>query len=139
MARALALAERGLYTTTPNPRVGCVIVKDGAVIGEGWHERAGAPHAEVNALADARARGLDPRGATLYVTLEPCNHTGPHAAVHRRRDRGRHRTCRRGDGRPEPGSGPRRATRLRAAGIAVDVGLLRATRRASSTSASCRG
>ena len=53
MARALALAERGLYTTTPNPRVGCVIVKDGEVVGEGWHQRAGLPHAEVNALADA--------------------------------------------------------------------------------------
>jgi diaminohydroxyphosphoribosylaminopyrimidine deaminase/5-amino-6-(5-phosphoribosylamino)uracil reductase len=76
MKRALELAERGLYTTTPNPRVGCVIVKDGAVIGEGWHERAGLAHAEVNALADARARGHDPRGATLYVTLEPCNHAG---------------------------------------------------------------
>ncbi len=76
MARALALAERGLLTTTPNPRVGCVIVKDGAVIGEGWHERAGEAHAEVNALADAKARGRDPRGATLYVTLEPCNHEG---------------------------------------------------------------
>ena len=76
MARALALAERGLYTTTPNPRVGCVIVSDGEVIGEGWHERAGAPHAEANALADAKARGHDPRGATLYVTLEPCNHIG---------------------------------------------------------------
>jgi len=76
MARALALAERGLYTTTPNPRVGCVIVADGTVIGEGWHERAGAPHAEANALADVAARGRSPRGATMYVTLEPCNHTG---------------------------------------------------------------
>ena len=76
MARALALAERGLYTATPNPRVGCIIVKNGAVIGEGWHERAGAPHAEANALADVNARGHDPRGATAYVTLEPCNHTG---------------------------------------------------------------
>ena len=76
MTRALALAERGLYTTTPNPRVGCVVVKDGAVIGEGWHESAGLAHAEVNALADATAHGHDPRGATLYVTLEPCNHAG---------------------------------------------------------------
>lgn len=76
MARALALAERGLNTTTPNPRVGCVIVRDGVRIGEGWHERAGGPHAEVAALADATSRGADPRGATLYVTLEPCNHTG---------------------------------------------------------------
>ncbi len=76
MAQALALAERGLYTTTPNPRVGCVIVKDGVAIGEGWHERAGGAHAEINALADAATRGVDPRGATIYVTLEPCNHTG---------------------------------------------------------------
>ncbi|HEY7945111.1 MAG TPA: bifunctional diaminohydroxyphosphoribosylaminopyrimidine deaminase/5-amino-6-(5-phosphoribosylamino)uracil reductase RibD, partial [Casimicrobiaceae bacterium] len=76
MARALDLAGRGLYTTTPNPRVGCVLVRDGRVIGEGWHERAGEAHAEVRALADARARGNDPRGATAYVTLEPCNHQG---------------------------------------------------------------
>ena len=77
MARALALAERGLYTTTPNPRVGCVIVAAASVIGEGWHERAGEAHAEVDALRDARARGgATLRGATLYVTLEPCNHAG---------------------------------------------------------------
>jgi diaminohydroxyphosphoribosylaminopyrimidine deaminase/5-amino-6-(5-phosphoribosylamino)uracil reductase len=76
MARALALAGRGLYTTTPNPRVGSVIVKDGVVIGEGFHVRPGEHHAEVNALADARARGNDSRGATLYVTLEPCNRNG---------------------------------------------------------------
>lgn len=73
MARALELAGRGLYTATPNPRVGCVIVREGAVAGEGWHERAGAPHAEVNALAAAGARA---RGATAYVSLEPCVHQG---------------------------------------------------------------
>ena len=73
MARALELAERGLYTATPNPRVGCVIVREGAVVGEGWHERAGAPHAEANALAAAGARA---RGATAYVSLEPCVHQG---------------------------------------------------------------
>ena len=73
MARALELAERGLYTTAPNPRVGCVIVREGETVGEGWHERAGAPHAEVNALAAAGARA---RGATAYVTLEPCAHHG---------------------------------------------------------------
>ncbi|MDH5537357.1 MAG: bifunctional diaminohydroxyphosphoribosylaminopyrimidine deaminase/5-amino-6-(5-phosphoribosylamino)uracil reductase RibD, partial [Betaproteobacteria bacterium] len=73
MARALALAERGLYTTTPNPRVGCVIVRDGTVAGEGWHERAGSPHAEVNALA---AAGRAARGATAYLALEPCVHHG---------------------------------------------------------------
>jgi diaminohydroxyphosphoribosylaminopyrimidine deaminase/5-amino-6-(5-phosphoribosylamino)uracil reductase len=73
MARALELAERGLYTATPNPRVGCVIAGGGEVLGEGWHERAGAPHAEVNALAAAGARA---RGATAYVSLEPCAHRG---------------------------------------------------------------
>ncbi len=73
MARALRLAEHGLYTTTPNPRVGCVIVKDGEVVGEGWHEKAGEPHAEVHAL---RAAGEKARGATAYVSLEPCSHHG---------------------------------------------------------------
>ncbi len=73
MAHALRLAERGLYTTSPNPRVGCVLVKDGILIGEGWHERAGEPHAEIHAL---RAAGEKARGATAYVTLEPCSHHG---------------------------------------------------------------
>lgn len=73
MARALRLAERGLYTTMPNPRVGCVLVKHGQIIGEGWHYRAGEGHAEVNALAQA---GEQARDATAYVTLEPCSHTG---------------------------------------------------------------
>ena len=73
MAQALRLAERGLYTTMPNPRVGCVLVKNGEVVGEGWHIRAGEGHAEVNALA---AAGENARGATAYVTLEPCSHTG---------------------------------------------------------------
>jgi diaminohydroxyphosphoribosylaminopyrimidine deaminase/5-amino-6-(5-phosphoribosylamino)uracil reductase len=73
MARALQLAERGLYSTSPNPRVGCVLVRDGAVVGEGWHVRAGEAHAEVHAL---QAAGAAARGATAYVTLEPCNHHG---------------------------------------------------------------
>jgi diaminohydroxyphosphoribosylaminopyrimidine deaminase/5-amino-6-(5-phosphoribosylamino)uracil reductase len=73
MARALQLAARGLNTTRPNPRVGCVIVRDGEVIGEGWHERAGEPHAETRAL---RAAGAGAHGATCYVTLEPCSHHG---------------------------------------------------------------
>jgi len=73
MTRALALAARGLYSTSPNPRVGCVIVRDGEVVGEGWHEAAGMPHAEVNALQQAAAGA---RGATAYVTLEPCSHHG---------------------------------------------------------------
>ncbi len=72
MQRALALAEQGRFSVSPNPMVGCVIVRDGAVIAEGWHERAGDAHAEVNAL---RACG-DARGATMYVTLEPCSHHG---------------------------------------------------------------
>jgi len=72
MVRALELAERGRYSTSPNPMVGCVIVRDGVVIGEGFHERAGEPHAEINAL---RAAG-DARGATMYVTLEPCSRQG---------------------------------------------------------------
>ncbi|WP_423897451.1 bifunctional diaminohydroxyphosphoribosylaminopyrimidine deaminase/5-amino-6-(5-phosphoribosylamino)uracil reductase RibD [Candidatus Pelagadaptatus aseana] len=76
MARAIRLARNGLYTTMPNPRVGCVLVKDGAVIAEGWHARAGEGHAEVQALADARDRGVEVAGATAYVTLEPCSHTG---------------------------------------------------------------
>jgi diaminohydroxyphosphoribosylaminopyrimidine deaminase/5-amino-6-(5-phosphoribosylamino)uracil reductase len=73
MARALALAERGLYTTTPNPRVGCVVANGQKILGEGWHEKAGSPHAEVIALGQAGAAAA---GATVYVTLEPCNHYG---------------------------------------------------------------
>ncbi|MGM8936579.1 bifunctional diaminohydroxyphosphoribosylaminopyrimidine deaminase/5-amino-6-(5-phosphoribosylamino)uracil reductase RibD [Pseudomonas neustonica] len=73
MSRALTLAARGLYTTEPNPRVGCVLVKGEQVVGEGWHVQAGEGHAEVNALAQA---GEQARGATAYVTLEPCSHVG---------------------------------------------------------------
>lgn len=73
MARALHLARRGLYTTDPNPRVGCVLVRSGQIVGEGWHEITGEPHAEIHAL---RAAGEAARGATAYVTLEPCSHYG---------------------------------------------------------------
>lgn len=78
MAQAIRLAERGLYTTDPNPRVGCVLVKNGEVIGEGWHERAGEPHAEIMALLTAKNKGADDqvKGATAYVSLEPCCHHG---------------------------------------------------------------
>ena len=73
MKMALALAEKGRGYTSPNPMVGAVVVKDGRVVGRGWHEKAGKPHAEVNAIDDA---GIHAVGATIYVTLEPCNHTG---------------------------------------------------------------
>jgi len=73
MARALRLAKKGLYTAHPNPRVGCVMVKDGQIVGEGWHEYTGGPHAEINALQQA---GDKARGAMVYVTLEPCCHDG---------------------------------------------------------------
>ena len=73
MARALELAAKGMNTATPNPRVGCVIVNRGVIVGEGWHHKAGEPHAEANALA---AAGDNAHGATVYVTLEPCAHTG---------------------------------------------------------------
>ena len=73
MAEAMRLARLGLYSTTPNPRVGCVIVSDGQIVGRGWHVRAGEAHAEVHALREAAEHA---RGATAYVTLEPCNHTG---------------------------------------------------------------
>lgn len=76
MQTALSLAEKGLGEVEPNPAVGCVIVKDGQVIGQGWHRQFGGPHAEVEALADCRAKGHDPAGAAMYVTLEPCCHTG---------------------------------------------------------------
>jgi diaminohydroxyphosphoribosylaminopyrimidine deaminase/5-amino-6-(5-phosphoribosylamino)uracil reductase len=73
MRRALELAAKGLYTTSPNPRVGCVVAKEEAIVGEGWHEKAGGPHAEVVAIGNA---GNRVEGATLYVNLEPCSHQG---------------------------------------------------------------
>jgi diaminohydroxyphosphoribosylaminopyrimidine deaminase / 5-amino-6-(5-phosphoribosylamino)uracil reductase len=73
MAQALQLAEKGLYSASPNPRVGCILVRDSQVVGSGWHERAGGHHAEINALA---AAGAEARGATAYITLEPCSHQG---------------------------------------------------------------
>ena len=76
MSRALSLASKGLRTTSPNPMVGCVIVKDGRIIGKGWHHKCGNPHAEIEALNDAKSRGEDVSGSTVYVTLEPCSHYG---------------------------------------------------------------
>ena len=120
MARALQLAARGQYTTSPNPVVGCVLVRDDAVIGEGWHVRAGEAHAEVNALADAG----DARGATAYVTLEPCAHHGrtppcTQALI----DAGiREVVCAVADPNPDSGGG---IAALEAAGITVRRGLMR--------------
>ena len=122
MARAIALTERGRDTATPNPAVGCVIVKDGRVIGEGWHDRAGAPHAEVNALA---ACTESPEGATVYVSLEPCAHQGrtPPCADTLVKARVARVVAAVED--PNPLVHGYGAARLRDAGIRVDIGLMR--------------
>ena len=119
LARALELAARGLYTTDPNPRVGCVIANGDNVLGEGWHVRAGEAHAEVNAL---RAAGSQARGATAYVSLEPCSHTGrtpPCADALIAAGVARVVCCTRD---PFPKVAGRGIERLRHAGIAVRVG-----------------
>ncbi len=126
MARALELARNGLYSTHPNPRVGCVIVQGAQIVGEGWHARAGEPHAEVYALRQAGAKA---RGATAYVTLEPCSHHGRtppcadaliHAGVARV-------VVAMQDPNPQvAGSG---LARLQAAGISVQCGVLEAEAR----------
>ena len=127
MAQAIALAKRGIYSTHPNPRVGCVIVKDGKIVGEGFHIRAGQGHAEVNALTMA---GDNAQGATAYVTLEPCSHHGrtpPCAEA----------LVKAGVARvvaamtdPNPQVAGRGLKRLRDAGIEVSSGVLEAEARA---------
>ena len=121
MARALELAALGLYTTDPNPRVGCVLVRDGEVVGEGWHVRAGQPHAEVHAL---RSAGGQASGATAYVTLEPCSHTGrtPPCADALIAAGVERVVCATLD--PNPRVAGAGVARLRAAGIAVTTGIL---------------
>lgn len=121
MAQALELARRGLYTTTPNPRVGCVIAKGGAVLGTGWHERAGLPHAEINALAQAGARA---RGATMYVTLEPCSHHGKTPPCTEAIIRGRIGRVIAAMQDPNPRVSGEGFARLREARVAVQAGLL---------------
>jgi diaminohydroxyphosphoribosylaminopyrimidine deaminase / 5-amino-6-(5-phosphoribosylamino)uracil reductase len=121
LARALELAARALYTTDPNPRVGCVIADAGHVVGEGWHVRAGEGHAEVNAL---RAAGAKARGATVYLSLEPCSHTGrtpPCADALIAAGVGRVVCCTR-DPNPKVAGGG--IARLQQAGIAVQTGAL---------------
>ena len=126
MARALELAERGLYTTTPNPRVGCVIARDGEVVGEGWHERAGEPHAEVIALRAAAARA---EGATAYVSLEPCVHYGRTAPCTEALIAAKVSRVVSAMADPNPLVGGKGMAALQAAGIAVESGLLEAQAR----------
>ena len=126
MAQALRLAERGLYTTHPNPRVGCVIAHGERVVGQGWHERAGEPHAEVHALREA---GEQARSATAYVTLEPCAHYGrtppcADALI----AAGVSRVVIAAED-PFPQVAGKGIEKLRAAGIAVESGLMRETAR----------
>ena len=123
MARALRLAELGNYTTMPNPRVGCVLVKDGEVIAEGWHRKAGEGHAEVNALA---AAGDSARGATAYVTLEPCSHTGKTGPCSEALIRAGVSRVVYGMEDPNPSVAGRGLDMLRAAGIVVDGPVLEA-------------
>ncbi|MFD0666346.1 bifunctional diaminohydroxyphosphoribosylaminopyrimidine deaminase/5-amino-6-(5-phosphoribosylamino)uracil reductase RibD [Ramlibacter sp. MAHUQ-53] len=123
MARALALAESALFITSPNPRVGCVITAaDGRVLGEGATQAAGGPHAEVMALRDAQARGQDVRGATAWVTLEPCSHTGRTGPCCDALAAAGIARVVASLGDPNPLVGGRGFERLRAAGIAVEVG-----------------
>src|SRR5271163_1148646 len=127
MGAALVLAARGLYTTDPNPRVGCVLVRDEVVLGEGWHERAGEAHAEVAALRAARA-GV--QGATASVTLEPCSHTGrtPPCVDALIAAGIRRVVCSSVD--PNPKVAGEGLKRLQAAGISVSVGALAGEARA---------
>ena len=121
MARALELTQRGRDTCTPNPNVGCVIVKDGRVIGEGWHERAGEAHAEAHALANLSAPA---EGATVYVTLEPCSHQGRTGPCTERLIAAKVARVVAAVQDPFPEVNGRGLARLREAGIRVDVGLL---------------
>ncbi len=125
MQRACELAQRGEGWVAPNPQVGCVLVREGRVIGEGWHERFGGLHAERNALHDCEQRGEDARGATAYVTLEPCSHTGKQPpCADALIEAGMARVVI-GSADPNPlvaGAGVRR---LRDAGICVDEGIWR--------------
>ncbi|MCB1126909.1 MAG: bifunctional diaminohydroxyphosphoribosylaminopyrimidine deaminase/5-amino-6-(5-phosphoribosylamino)uracil reductase RibD [Verrucomicrobiae bacterium] len=124
MRRALRLARRGYGKTSPNPMVGAVLVRNGRLLGEGWHRKAGGPHAEVEAVADARRRGERIRGATIYVTLEPCSTHGrtPPCTDAIQTAGIRHVVVAATD--PNPAHAGRGLDLLRAAGINVEAGLL---------------
>lgn len=123
MAQALELAERGLETTHPNPRVGCIIAQGEEIVGAGWHERAGEPHAEVNAL---RAVGAKAVGATAYVTLEPCSHHGRTPPCVEALIAARVARVIFALEDPNPRVSGRGAEALRQAGVAVESGLMAA-------------
>jgi len=124
MSQALVEAQKALYLPNPNPRVGCVIVKDGQVIGRGHTQKVGGPHAEIQALAEVRAKGLDPIGSTFYVTLEPCNHTGRTPPCADALIAAKPATVIAAMTDPNPLVAGRGLERLRAAGIEVRCGLL---------------
>ncbi len=126
MARAIELARNGLFTTDPNPRVGCVLVRDGRIVGEGWHARAGGAHAEVAALGAAAAAGHPVHGATAYVTLEPCSHFGRTPPCADALIEAGIRRVVQAIEDPNPEVSGRGAARLRAQGIRVDTGLMAA-------------
>ncbi len=126
MQRALALAARGMQTTDPNPRVGCVIARGERIVGEGWHERAGEAHAEVAAL---RAAGNNATGATVYLTLEPCSHQGRTAPCTMALTAARVARVVYAIADPNPLVDGRGAAALREAGITVEAGLLEAEAR----------
>ncbi len=121
MARALRLAERGAYTTKPNPMVGCVIARGDEVVGEGWHQKQGGPHAEVFAL---QAAGERARGATAYVTLEPCSHTGSTPPCADALVAAGIARVVAATGDPDPRVAGSGFAKLRAAGVAVESGLM---------------
>ena len=126
MQRALALAARGMETTDPNPRVGCVIARGERIVGEGWHERAGEAHAEIAAL---RAAGNHATGATVYLTLEPCSHQGRTAPCAMALTAARVARVVYAIADPNPRVNGRGAAALREAGISVESGLLEAEAR----------
>jgi len=121
LARARELAERGRSSTSPNPPVGAVIVRGTTTLGEGFHRMRGAPHAEAEAFRNAAERGMDPHGATLYVTLEPCDHTGLTPPCSQTVIEAGIARVVVGTPDPNPHTATRGLTRLRDAGIAADV------------------